>query len=557
MASTTYVDFTAPAVNAEWLNDINDRNYDDVVNVKNAPYNATGDGSTDDTAAIIAAFAAAEAIAAAAPGVSGACVYFPSGEYKVTSGISVTEDNITILGDGGRVSTIMTPNSIDVFTFTGSVGLTIEKLGIRANTAANLSSGSFIVLNNVSNGRFVDLDLRGWYNAFSIIGTTRSHWESVFCSQIGRTAGIGNHAFNLTGTAGYGGCSGNHFTDCEIWNSSSVVDPAYSCAFRTTSSDGLYITQCHATGGDYDLFISPTGLTSNDTMASVLVTNSYFDTCGTNNLVISGTASAFRDIQFANCVFRAAGAQNVVVTPAAGSTLIGFQFINNQVRSAATTGMTIGDDTAEAIVIVGNVFSDNNTTADASGRDLILRGTNLVVTNNVFQGGNATGEALLVASEASEFIIKDNDFTGSTRTTKILNQAAATNGYVFGPNKTTTLMATLIETATVQTTNATPTQIWTFDMPQESACAIHAEIFALTNTISSGTYVQKAASFYRNGAAAAAQIGSTTTIAEQETSGSYDTAISLSSNTIQVVITGLVGSTVDWLVNVKATIRQP
>jgi hypothetical protein len=61
-----------------------------VHNVRDA--GATGDGATDDTAAIQAAIGAAEA-------AGGGTVYFPPGDYRVT-GLTVTGNSVTLLGAG-------------------------------------------------------------------------------------------------------------------------------------------------------------------------------------------------------------------------------------------------------------------------------------------------------------------------------------------------------------------------------------------------------------------------------------------------------------------------
>jgi hypothetical protein len=60
-------------------------------NVKNAPYNAKGDGVTNDAAALQSAINACPA---------GQVVYVPAGTYIVGTVISITKDQITIRGDG-------------------------------------------------------------------------------------------------------------------------------------------------------------------------------------------------------------------------------------------------------------------------------------------------------------------------------------------------------------------------------------------------------------------------------------------------------------------------
>jgi hypothetical protein len=62
--------------------------------VTQSPYNAAGDGSTDDTTAIRAAIAAAQANA------YGGVVYLPVGQYVVSAPLVVTASDILILGTG-------------------------------------------------------------------------------------------------------------------------------------------------------------------------------------------------------------------------------------------------------------------------------------------------------------------------------------------------------------------------------------------------------------------------------------------------------------------------
>lgn len=73
----------------------------DWINVKN--FNAVGDSVTDDTAAIVAAMATANA--------NGAVLYFPPGRYKMTQRLTLPNAPITVLGDGSGISTIEWTNA--------------------------------------------------------------------------------------------------------------------------------------------------------------------------------------------------------------------------------------------------------------------------------------------------------------------------------------------------------------------------------------------------------------------------------------------------------------
>lgn len=89
MADTTFSSGTV--VTAEWCNDVNNFVYKNVINVKTSPYNAVGDGITDDTAAIQAAITAVGE-------AGGGQVFLPAGTYKLSAQLSVPYDGVSIVG---------------------------------------------------------------------------------------------------------------------------------------------------------------------------------------------------------------------------------------------------------------------------------------------------------------------------------------------------------------------------------------------------------------------------------------------------------------------------
>jgi hypothetical protein len=104
----------------------------DVYNVKG--YGATGNGTTDDTAAINAAIAAATT---AGSGV----IYFPPGNYKYTSTIAPTIDNLSFTGAGTNITTITFANgSADCFSFVGTSYASMFQ-GINVNNLSIVGTG--------------------------------------------------------------------------------------------------------------------------------------------------------------------------------------------------------------------------------------------------------------------------------------------------------------------------------------------------------------------------------------------------------------------------------
>lgn len=106
MADTTFVSGTV--VQPDWLNDVNDRVYTDIVNVKNDTYGAVGDGVTDDTSALLAAFTAAMS--------ANKTVVLPPGTYKVTGPITTngTTTSVSASGSGSLNIHCLGPVTISV-----------------------------------------------------------------------------------------------------------------------------------------------------------------------------------------------------------------------------------------------------------------------------------------------------------------------------------------------------------------------------------------------------------------------------------------------------------
>lgn len=96
--------------------------------VTDPAYGATGDGTTDDTAAIGAAFAAA---------FEGGLVFFPPGVYRLTSGLAVPEA-VSILGCGPSASAVRLDHASDaLFSMGTAQNTTIAGLTLRAQNGHN------------------------------------------------------------------------------------------------------------------------------------------------------------------------------------------------------------------------------------------------------------------------------------------------------------------------------------------------------------------------------------------------------------------------------------
>ena len=215
-----------------------------VYNVKDAPYNAVGNGTTNDTAGIQAAIDAAAA-------AGGGIVYFPYGTYRLeTSALSITNRNVSLMGIGSRAAVIKQfTNTVEVLTIADTSapeagaqvisGLGFEHDANATNGISNAANGNGIVfrgcrvgasftnaINDASTGSGIILEnciieIRSAASAKGVTGLTRVSVRDTYFlyptksadSLFAIHAGVGSavatgctfDGTNLSGTAiGYG-----------------------------------------------------------------------------------------------------------------------------------------------------------------------------------------------------------------------------------------------------------------------------------------------------------------------------------------------------------------
>lgn len=212
-----------------------------IISVKD--YGAVGNGTTDDSAAITAALAAAPIRS---------CVYFPAGNYACASPITFPNNILSYVGDGSRQSVLIytgTDTTVDCFTFPEAGGVRLSGIGFSSNTTMTDGAG----VRFVKNVRMVIHDVLfshqdgntnfyhgAWFDGFDFI--TINHFQAkaqqdgLRIAGNGAIAGVYASNFKIAGcTVGIhvGGSSGGiQFEQGDIINNKTnvVIDSTISGA---------------------------------------------------------------------------------------------------------------------------------------------------------------------------------------------------------------------------------------------------------------------------------------------------------------------------------------
>ena len=210
----------------------------DMISVKD--FGAVGDGTTNDVTAIQAAITAAatrpsSGSIAGLGGISGATVYFPSGVYRINSGITIP-DGVKLLGSGERATVINYYGSGSAVA-NPTPGTRIGKIGIMEMTIANKGSGTIgLDLNSVSYSEFTSLWIDSFTTAVKISSPT-SGW-SVYNRFYNVTANTCTTGYWLTGTSS----NAHTFYSCR-YNTDTVNSGGIG--WKIEDSNGNQVIACH------------------------------------------------------------------------------------------------------------------------------------------------------------------------------------------------------------------------------------------------------------------------------------------------------------------------
>lgn len=456
------MDANLNALNAEIIGI--DTKFQEYVSVKD--YGAEGDGTTDDTAAIQAAIDAN----------AGRIIFFPHGTYKVTSGLTVTDDNTTLLGEGDYNQGAVIDAyhlTADTITFTGCQHSGIENIHLRgrnistAGYALKFAGGGFkcfarkvridytyngIFIENCTETRLYEITLRyllgtqgilytgtvgtGSYraiiddliadNPYPLAVTTYKSWAPTTSFTAGDVIYQDSRIYQCTtsGTSGATGPTGTPGTTSFNVFSTEITDG--SAKWKFVSRDlswvvqdnyaySLVIDKAALINGSYGFYMRDTAATGSSYPIWAFCQEMECDhTLKQNVLLDRGEGFVGTSCWFGSCL----SGNGVLIQ----STFRGEVNITaTRISYAAQHGVLLQSGSVD-LVLDGNMIGDNSQSSSTTyhGVSIAANASRFSITNNrigdiVGVSGNPQGYGVLISSGTSDnFIVANNNLNGNT-----------------------------------------------------------------------------------------------------------------------------------------------
>lgn len=383
-----------------------------IFNVQAAPYNAKGDGSTDDTAAINAAIAAANAYLAPSASQRGAIVYFPPGIYRTLAGLtSITGNGVQLVGAGIGASTIYVGHATaDIVTF-GSGTEFCELRNLQFFNQVTRTAGSYIVTNGANDLLIRDFTMTGHFVGITVSGGgIKNYIERGTINSAAQTTSIGIDVLN-------GAAGDTYISDIVMSNGGTI--PAAGIRLRQTGHLSLH--DCNITKCDIGLLIDP----QTTDVTYLFIDTCLFDTCVSAAMKLNPANSAsarIRSVKIVNSWFAGssgANAPGVNMTSAGASAIVdafsfhGCRFLNN-----GGNGITLAFGTnvfLDGCTIAGNSVTSSNTLDGVSVAAAITDFR--VIGCRIGPVGTATNTQRfainVLAGASNRYTIRSNDLRGN------------------------------------------------------------------------------------------------------------------------------------------------
>ena len=375
-----------------------------IFNVKTG-YGAKGDNSTDDTAAIQSAINAAVAN-------GGGVVFFPTGNYIVSSTLTVNQSNVSLIGSGPGKSIIKTTSaSADVIVIGDGVTVrsnnSIKQLQIASTVARTGGAGISTVWCQMIVVR--DVFLIGMHTAL-LLNTTLGYFDRIEIKNLTATTGVG---INILGDL-HGQGSGQYLSNILIDNPS-ASKPAVGVKLSRTHA--TWMTDCDILHCINGLLIDPD---AGHQVSWCFIKGVAVDQCSGIGIYLhcKTSTSVIKGITFEGCWSGSCGTHGVGLVAVSGAVLDCVRFIGHRSFSNGRNGFVVNDGTN--ISIDACDVSGNSTESSGVYSGIEFRvGVSGFAARNCRSGqmagfSNTQDRGIIVQPGGSDdYIITNNDLRGN------------------------------------------------------------------------------------------------------------------------------------------------
>ena len=256
----------------------------DIFNVKD--FGAVGDGVANDTTAIQAAIAAACTHTVNGSTVGGT-IYFPAGNYKFTSTLTITANNVYLKGDGPGASFLFPAISATadaIYFASGCQRVGMLDIAVY-NAISDPTAGAMVHLYKNNLVFLSNVDVSAGFYGIWIDGTVHSYGVNVnITGDANMTSAKSGSALMYVTSASGTIPSELHFSNCD-WRGQ-TGNNYLNYAIYIQCCDGLWLNSVHLGFCQIGLGTSPSSSTA--PILSIIADQLYLDTCSQYGAALFG-----------------------------------------------------------------------------------------------------------------------------------------------------------------------------------------------------------------------------------------------------------------------------
>jgi hypothetical protein len=315
------------------------------VNVKDLPYGAKGDDTTDDTTAIQAAIDAAIA-------AGGGTVYFPPGNYAVLGQLYIKGDHVVLRGASTRGSCIRAKHTLGPAitvehasspgtSYINSLGL--QEISVRARVET--TTGCCVLLNKVQQVYVDAVSLEDHFGGIEIRGGLQHYYTNLSILSARSTAPVSWTGAKVGSFFLKVGESSDGQTPTELFISNFNFRRNEALNYIEhgiviNSVDGLWLSNGHVMGvSSDDMRVEP--VAGDEQITGIRISNVWADNnCQVALRVVGNTTAAFGEIELNGFRILTPGNIGVFVEDTA-TAFEGIRWVGGALRKSESHGMLI------------------------------------------------------------------------------------------------------------------------------------------------------------------------------------------------------------------------